>query len=337
MASTEVDQLETTSSDRHIVPVFVVEFDDERARSRLREAAFVSVIFHLVLFILLLLSPKWMARLVPVRIASSADLMRDRELTYLDLPKDKQQVSKPPANAKAISDKDRIAMSRRPTIDRKTLDELQDPRRPGRPGAPGMQAPPSPPMAQAPPGPQPAAPQRPGQQQGLNAPQPTKPNFSTGPLSAGSAIDEATRAAAARRASGGGGGGELGDYGLGTPGTNVTGNLDILSDTMGVDFGPYLARVVHTVRENWYTLVPEVARAPLMKRGKVAIDFVIMKDGTVQGMKLTGPSGDMSLDRAAWGGITGSNPFPPLPREFRGEYLALRFRFYYNPLKGEVR
>src|SRR5512140_1330903 len=152
MASTEVDQVESTTSERHIVPVFVVDFDDERARSRLREAAFVSVIFHLVLFILLLLSPKWMARLMPVNVATAADLMHDRELTYLDLPHDRQQVSKPPTNAKAISDKDRIAMSRRPTIDRKTLDELQDPRRAGRPEAPGPQTPPQ--MAQGPPVPQ---------------------------------------------------------------------------------------------------------------------------------------------------------------------------------------
>jgi hypothetical protein len=47
-------------------------------------------------------------------------------------------------------------------------------------------------------------------------------------------------------------------------------------------------------------------------------------------------SGDTALDRAAWGGITASNPFPPLPTDFGGQYLALRFRFYYNPDKGEM-
>ena len=29
--------------------------------------------------------------------------------------------------------------------------------------------------------------------------------------------------------------------------------LDILSDTQGVDFGPYLQRIVQDVRQNWYT------------------------------------------------------------------------------------
>ncbi len=48
-------------------------------------------------------------------------------------------------------------------------------------------------------------------------------------------------------------------------------------------------------------------------------------------MKLVTSSGDVTLDRAAWGGITASDPFPSLPVEFKGEYLALRFRFFYNP------
>jgi len=60
------------------------------------------------------------------------------------------------------------------------------------------------------------------------------------------------------------------------------------------------------------------------------------KDGKVAGMKLTDSSGDVALDRAAWGGITASNPFPPLPSDFGGQYLALRFRFYYNPDKSEL-
>ena len=39
--------------------------------------------------------------------------------------------------------------------------------------------------------------------------------------------------------------------------------------------------------------------------------------------------------RSAWAGITGSDPFPALPAEFGGPYLALRFRFFYNPTKEE--
>ena len=153
-------------------------------------------------------------------------------------------------------------------------------------------------------------------------------------MSAGSAIEQAARGATLSR---GGGGGSEGSWGLGegTP-HGAVGPMDILSDTMGVDFGPYLQRVLHVVRENWYTLIPEVARAPLMKRGKVSIEFAILKNGQVAGLRIIGPSGDIALDRAAYGGITASNPFQPLPGEFKGEYLALRFHFFYNPLRGEL-
>ena len=53
-------------------------------------------------------------------------------------------------------------------------------------------------------------------------------------------------------------------------------------------------------------------------------------------MRLTATSGDVALDRPAWGGITASNPFPPLPSEFTGPFLALRIRFYYNPDKSDL-
>ena len=61
----------------------------------------------------------------------------------------------------------------------------------------------------------------------------------------------------------------------------------------------------------------------------------------MQGMKLaggveSGSSGDVSQDRAAWGGITASTPFAPLPDEFGGQYVKLRFHFHYNPDKAEV-
>jgi TonB family protein len=50
----------------------------------------------------------------------------------------------------------------------------------------------------------------------------------------------------------------------------------------------------------------------MMKKGEVGIEFAILKNGNVAGMKLVS-SGDVALDRGAWAGITASNPFPPLP------------------------
>jgi TonB family protein len=322
-------------AERHVVPVLALEFSDERARSRLREAGLVSIIFHLLLIMTLPALLKYSPE-KKVRVWTAQELIdRNRELTYLEMPKDNQRATKRP-NSDIISDKDRIATSRRPTLDQKTLQELRD----SAMRHPGPQAPPAPPQqAQAAP---PAPPQSspPANQMARVEPPTARANvpnaFSKTPLSAGAAIEQAARESAARRAAGMGGGGDFGGLGGGARGAAVQGNLEILSDTMGVDFGPYLARVLHDVRNNWYNIIPEVARPPLMKKGKVSIEFAILKDGSVAGMKLDGPSGDISLDRAAWGGITASNPFPPLPSEFGGQYLQLLFHFYYNPDRHDL-
>ena len=114
------------------------------------------------------------------------------------------------------------------------------------------------------------------------------------------------------------------------------GPMEILSDTQGVDFGPYLARVLHDVKVNWYNLLPESVK--MGKKGKVSIEFAILKDGRVAGLRYEqgGSSGDIALDRAAYGSITASDPFPPLPDEFKGPYLGLRFHYFYNPGPGDM-
>jgi len=55
--------------------------------------------------------------------------------------------------------------------------------------------------------------------------------------------------------------------------------MEILTDTMGVDFRPYLSRVLHNVRQNWCSHIPESAG---FTKGWVTIDFYIMKDGAVR-------------------------------------------------------
>ncbi len=323
-------------------PVLLIQLQDDLARSRLREAFWISVVAHLLLVITVVTAPKYLPvhRLISAR--SAADLLREREMTFLELPRDQQKVTaKPKTNI--LSDKDRVASSRNPQIDRKTLEELRDARRPGPPGPGGQPAPQSPPVvAQLPPqqtpangfrGPNGSRPQSSNNQAALQSPPMSAKEAFGKAVSPGSAIEQAARATTR-----GGYGGSAGEYGLGMPGGahSALGGPEILSDTMGVDFGPYLSRIIHDVRFNWYQLIPPAAQPPLMKRGKVGIEFAIMKDGSVAGMRLVYPSGDVSLDRAAWGGISASNPFPPLPNEFKGQYLSLRFHFLYNPQRGDL-
>jgi hypothetical protein len=155
------------------------------------------------------------------------------------------------------------------------------------------------------------------------------PNFNT-QMTPGSAIEQAEQAAAANR--GRSGGGVAGDYGMsqGRGGYKALAPAEILTDTMGVDFGPYMTRIVQIVKQNWYSIMPPSVYPPIFKQGKLAIEFVIMKDGTVRGLVYDTSSGDVGLDRAAYGSITASTPFPPLPREFPGKLLGLRFYYFYN-------
>lgn len=334
------------------VPHLLIQLQDDLARSRKREAAWLSVVLHLMIVMLLAGSDR-IAKFLPHRqvvFVSPADIAKQKDLTFLELPPDEQKVSKRP-DTDVISDKDRIATSKRPQVDPKELKKILDAARAGARGKPGTPAPPQqaqapqvaqnsteqPPVQQPP---QQSPPAPPASQIAQVAPPPTprptpQPTFG-GSMSASSAVEEAARAVAANR---GGYGGEGGDFGtnLGQSGAKTVGQLDVLSDTMGVDFGPYLSRVVQNVRANWYNIIPEVARPPIMKKGKLSIEFAILKDGKVAGMKLATGSGDVALDRAAWGGITASNPFPPLPQEFGGQYLYLRFNFFYNPDSADLK
>ena len=108
------------------------------------------------------------------------------------------------------------------------------------------------------------------------------------------------------------------------------GPAEIDTDTQGIDFGPYLTRVVQDIKHNWYQLIPEAAMPPQLRNGKVKIEFAITENGQIAGMRYVSGSGDVALDRAAYGAINGSNPFPSLPHGFYGA-LRLRFTFLYNP------
>jgi TonB family protein len=153
-------------------------------------------------------------------------------------------------------------------------------------------------------------------------------------MTPGSAIQQAVQATAANRGRYGGSG-QAGDFGSpGRSGAKALDQAEILTDTMGVDFGPYLTRIVQIVKLNWYNLMPPSVYPPILKQGKLSIEFVILKDGKATQMTVHTSSGDVALDRAAWASITASTPFPPLPKEFPGQLLGLRFYYFYNLQPG---
>ncbi len=124
------------------------------------------------------------------------------------------------------------------------------------------------------------------------------------------------------RGGGGGGGGQRG------PG--MQGGVSVLTPTDGVDFSSYIQRLVATVRRNWYAVMPESAY--MGEKGIVSITFRINTDGSIPSPdpNLERTSGREPLDNAAMSSIRMSNPFEPLPSEFKRPYIELRFIFFYN-------
>src|SRR5882724_4845977 len=140
------------------VPHLLIQLQDDLSRSRKREAVWLSVVLHLLVVILLVNSDKLMGYL-PHRalvLPATIDLDKQKDATYLELPPDEQKLTRRP-DSKIISDKDRIATSKAPQINRQELKKLLESARPGRPGAQAPQQPTPPPAVgqnQPPPQPQ---------------------------------------------------------------------------------------------------------------------------------------------------------------------------------------
>jgi TonB family protein len=314
----------------HLLTADLPEEEDVVSSYRRREAAWISLITHAIIIALLIFLPRWSFRrpvIVPIH--------EKQETTFIPLPDDLLKV-KPPKTP-IISDKNRIAQTRTPTVDKDTLRKLIDARKPGppKPSAPppGQQAmQQNPATAQAP---VPEVQKPPQATAQLQAPAPAAPKKSPFAIaSPGTSVSDAIHSVANSHGAGttefGGG-----EYGSGLrPKVDTGGRLEILSDTMGVDFGPYMKRLKFTVEEHLDPLLPESFFPPIRRKGVVVIEFSITKDGRVMGMKLISGSGDVSLDRAAWGSITNAIPLPNLPKDFPGDYFTIRGHFYFNPDKN---
>ena len=302
--------------------------DDERAKARFRESIYISVIIYLAIAWFLFYGPRVLFH--QPRLINPVDVLkeRDKQLTFLEAPKDLSKLT--PKPTKTLSDQNRVQQTVHPTLDKKTLQQLEAMRRAGTPAAPAPAAQPAParPAPQPPPPPTPA----PTQQALVEAPKPapTRPNFGNPNQTAGDAIRQAAQDAARDHGSGG-------DYGQNAPvahqGLNT--GVEVLSDTQGVDFGPYLRRILGDIKRTWIPQIPEEARPPLNKQGETLIRFTILPDGRIGAMALDASSQDTAIDRACWGGITGVGQFPPLPANFKGPNLELRIDFLTNkPMPG---
>jgi hypothetical protein len=300
--------------DTHELLEMISELEDERRWARLREGVWLALLLHILLISAVTWIPKYVFQVPPV--VDPFDAIKQRkDLTYLDLPPDALRQAHPKVEVKPTPKKPVV-------VDKQTLEAMK------------RMTPPAPEPA-----PQPAAPATPpapiplSQQPQIEAPRPAavpaRPNFAMNTQNPADQLREALRGASRNPGMGGGrlssGGGLAMHPGAGS------GGLQILSDTQGVDFNSWIQHWHRETLHTWDPLIPDEVNPPILKSGQLMIRFKVLPSGRLMdgSLILETRSGDVALDRAAWGALTGSN-YPPLPRDFHGPYLELRALFMYN-------
>ncbi len=306
-----------------------------RALTRL-EMVLLTIIFHLVMVILILVSPKWLPAFltpVPHPVVLQAPPREQTRFVFVQ-PRVDFKAPRPPDRGEA-SDIDRMARTRERapnpanampfargnSPERVERMEQQRPRGQGPAPDPaaGQQT-----QAQPTSAPQQAQAQQPplpDSTTGLQLPNPTRPAAAP------------TGAAGAARTPGGqlgdalrnlqryvqrdsfdnqqGGGGEFGP--------------EIQFDTKGIEFGPWIRRFIAQVKRNWF-----VPYAAMTMKGHVVITFNVHKDGSITDLTVVGPCPIESFNNAAFGALAASNPTQPLPPEYPSEKAFFTVTFYYN-------
>jgi len=286
-----------------------------------------SVVFHAALILLLIFAPKWIPQ------PTQEEIARDTLPTnWMYLP---PSAPEPPRPTPKVE------------VSPKTLNKVAPPiEKPPAPAPPVEKPAPELPEAPqprasvtpAPAQPQPSIPQQPAPSR-LEPVLPAQPNnrLNLGlPSSTPGRLIENQMQSAARE-----GQGQAPLYVPGGPapggrGPGMGNGVDILSDTQGVNFDPYIRRLLAALKRNWIAVMPESAY--MGDRGAVFTTFTINPDGSVSAPDpvLERTSGKEPLDNAAMAAIHASNPFEPLPKEFHGPNLKLRIAFLYNLTPEQV-
>jgi TonB family protein len=299
------------------------------------EMVLLTIIFHLLMVILILVSPKWLPRFLPgflqTRPAPPIVLQQPREQPRFVFvqPRVERPAPRPPERAEP-SDLDRRAAaperSPKPTNDLpfsrgnspNRVDEAQRQAMIARGRGPQPEPAAGSP-AETPPQPNPAdAPKVADSQSSLQLP-------SARPSTSGASGKSSTS------------GGSLGDalrnlqrYTQGEAFDNQGGTggqfgPEIQFDTKGVEFGPWIRRFIAQVKRNWF-----IPYAAMSNKGHVVVTFNVHKDGSITDLSVVGPCPIDAFNNAAVGALAGSNPTQPLPPEYPADKAFFTVTFFYN-------
>jgi tetratricopeptide (TPR) repeat protein len=109
--------------------------------------------------------------------------------------------------------------------------------------------------------------------------------------------------------------------------------IEVLSDTQGVDFGPYVTKeVLPKLQVAWSRLAPAVAQSSVAKKkGKTVIEFAIQKDGSVVEMKLKGIVKRHNPRRGSTGRVESCDSVSGSSGSVQGKIRRLALQFVVQP------
>jgi TonB family protein len=294
-----------------------------------REGVLLSVIFHLLVVIVVVLQPQLFSVDKEAALARAQALAEtfDQDRMRFILVEPRVDTPAPAAPDRAdLSDKDRVARAPERAVDPantlpralgntpEPVEELPSPRARGEGPAPepeaGEQAQNTPPTE--------PEPQRPESQSALQIPVPPREMAANGATGRarmpGGSLGDALRNLeryVEMYDNPRGGGGQFGP--------------EIQFDTKGIEFGPWIRRFVTQVKRNWF-----VPYSIMSERGRVVIQFNVHRNGMITDLVVVGPCPIEAFNAAAYGALAASNPTQPLPAGYPLDKAFFTVTFFYN-------
>ncbi len=332
----------------------------ENTGRRTRESFLMSLVAHLLVVLWAALGPDILPQPDPPQ---PGDRDQAERLGFLALPREYEEVLKaPPADRPKVSENEPVLRPRLPEVDPEALRVPAPDPDPGQAEEPEADTPSEPPDPEPgsseprpskppPPDPQPSPLEEADGQTGAPSPLEAGGIESSGPFAAtpkerdlksnlkdlyagmrlpggtapGSAVGQGIRS---RQDNAGAGQARTGaDFRRRHPDFSVE-RPTILSDTHGVNFGPWLTAVYFRVRNNWYSVIPQVYRSGL--KGVVVIVFDVRRNGNLEDLEIVRSSNFSPYDRAAVSSLKLSEPLPNFPGAFTKDRLTLQFTYFYN-------
>jgi TonB family protein len=104
-------------------------------------------------------------------------------------------------------------------------------------------------------------------------------------------------------------------------------NLTLMGSPSGVDLQPYVNDIIPGLRDK---LLASLAPLSFSQPGTLSLEFVVLTDGSVDGVKVVSSSGDAPLDQSLGNALAAASPLQTLPPGLVDQSIQLRLNLSYS-------